>query len=473
MTFLSVFTPVAAGPDEPTHLYRMAQIADGRLTSQTVTEPWDSLEATVGRPSSEDSGLRTLTDRGGYVDSGFKRYVSANYQRVRAGQGHTFPFWTDPSAPSPSFGGDRVPAVFSNTAVNSPFLYLPQVMGYKLASLMSWNVPAHVISARLAGVLAYCAAVAAAIRLAPFGGWVFAVVGMLPSSLVVNSCVTADTMTTAVCMLFVACVLRACTADSLRCDRAVRLAALLSVVLGFVKLAYFPLAVLTLLVPVLNRRSRSRANLLAVASCLLAGCVCFTAWYLSIDSINTGLMFAHPTDPQAQKTFILTYPVRYLAVIAGLATRIDLLNVDTYNVIVDQVAAPGHAAWLAILAMAAACCVTLGETWRLPLTGTRRLAAALLVLFSVCFVLVCTATYMHWDRPGSTAITGVQARYFLPVLPCLLIGAVTLLAGDGDPRPDTPDRRPSDGTAASWAITACCALSAAVMLYAMMGFYYR
>lgn len=428
MLFLAVLTPVAAGPDEPTHLYRMQQIADGHMLSQTVTESWDSLDRTIGHAASEES-KGELTAQGGYVDSGFKEYVSTSYQIIRTqpNRRFAFPAWADSSLPPDSYSGRQTPAVFSNTAGNSPFLYLSQVLGYKAASLITNSVHWRVVSARVAGVFLYCFALCLAVSLTPVGKWLFAVIGLLPGPMVVNSAVTADTMTMAVCVLFTALMLRLCFLQRYPSTLELAGAGLLTVLLGFVKLTYFPLALLSCLPVILNRKLRTRRALAVLSACFVVGCACFVAWYLTVDSINSGLMFGRDTDPVRQKAFILSHPLYYCRLLVTLAARVDVLNVNSYNAVVDS-RVIGHASWLAILLLILACYAAAREGARLVGKRRRHVAWTFLTLFALSFVLICTALYMYWDVPGNSLSSGVQARYFLPVLPLLLLPVALLLS---------------------------------------------
>lgn len=435
MLCLAILTPVAAGPDEPTHLYRMQQISDGQLLSETVTESWDLLDRTIGHAYTEDASEKTLTDQGGYIDSGFKQYVSTNYWRLRVqGDKHfAFPFWVDEQRPEDTVSGQKQAAVFSNTVTNSPFLYVSQIIGYKIASVATRSVQWRVVAARIGGVLLYCLAWSAAIAMTPVGKWLFAAVGLLPSILVVNSCVTADTMTIAVCVLFVAAVLRLSLCDEPATWRELIFTGVLGVLLGFVKMTYFPLIVLLLLVPLLNRNMRTRRVAAVWGVSMAVGAACFLLWYAAVDSVNSGLMFARATDPDAQKAFVLSHPWRYCKMLLTLAAGMDVLNVNSYNAVMDQ-SVRWRASWLAVLLLLIAGCVAARDFARYSRRKRLCLCGACIGLFVICSVLVATALYMYWDVPGNVLISGVQARYFLPILVPLLLAIVALV-----PQPQQPE----------------------------------
>jgi uncharacterized membrane protein len=53
---------------------------------------------------------------------------------------------------------------------------------------------------------------------------------------------------------------------------------------------------------------------------------------------------------------------------------------------------------------------------------SRRKALLFALLFAAQIFFVELGLFMYWADPKASQIGGVQGRYFLPLLPCLLIG---------------------------------------------------
>lgn len=431
---IAILAPVASGPDETAHLYRVEQIARGESPSQ-VTESWDSLRRITARPIHPTES--SLTSSGGYIDSAYHLITLDGYAKAREfGAYFNWPAWDDrANILTMGRSGEDVPVVFANTTGNSPVVYFPQVIGWWIGRFCG-SVYLQVIFIRLAGVLAYCIGLFYAIRIIPVGKWVLAVIGLLPNALIVNSFATADTVTILLSVVFVCVLLKLLITESSPSvapppRSLVLIFCLIGALLAFVKMTYFPLIALIWVLPILRADARTRFVIVSCTIAFFTGCLFFMINYLKSKGVNIGLMFGNYTDPDLQKEFILGHPVAYLKLVLRCMLQQDVLSTSSLSPIIDlrlQSLGVVPNGWVVTCALMVS---LFAHDFREKYLRLRRSAVFLLciffwALFVCCSILVCTALYMYWDVPGNPAITGVQARYFLPIMLLLLMPLVIL-----------------------------------------------
>jgi uncharacterized membrane protein len=242
---LLVITPPFQVPDEQVHFYRAYQVSDGRLVAEKHDGRiggWipDSLP-TVFRPF---FGLRHHSRKTTTVDAvlgGFSIPLDRSRRRF---------------------------VNFETTAVYTPVPYLPQSLGISLGKAFDLPPLTILYLGRAANLVASLLLVLVAIRVAPAFEWVFVLVALMPMAAFQMASVSADAFTNAIAMLFTAMILRFAVLESK--VEAKGLAALLSasLLLSLSKLAYFPLLLLFLAIPM--RRFGNPRGYLAMFASLIA-----------------------------------------------------------------------------------------------------------------------------------------------------------------------------------------------------------
>lgn len=416
--------PPGAGLDEPMHVARAAQVAQGELLPQEVSA--DDLDATLVTAASRDFAVYGgQTDRALYelLARGNLSYYQSGDDRAA----YALPAWEDERVRvDDEMGGGVVTWAFPNTSVNSPLSYAPHALAYAVATALTSSPWAVVLAMRLAGVLTYALAAYACIALLPVGRWVFAFVALLPTSLAVNSMVTADLMTFASLSLYFCCLLRMLWAGRAgRAEWAVLWASTAALCLA--KVTYAPFGLLLLLLPALAPRFRTGRALLATLLVGLSSLALFALWYAQVGGVNTGVIWSADIDPAAQSAHVAADPLGFLSLALVSLARTDLL-VSSAGGPFDGVVG---GTWLTVVPLA----VTL--VWQaLDLAGRlprRRVAlgvaAASVAVCLLVALLVQLALYLQFNPPGLDKIQGVQARYFLPLVFPLCLSVVLCCVG--------------------------------------------
>lgn len=387
-------TPPFQVPDEMVHFYRAYQISEGGFIGEQL-----GLSSGGSLPSSLRRTVDSLVLEGGDVRFHPDRRI--NRDQLRA-----------------SLGVALAPAVrevveFAGGATYSPLVYAPQVVGIALGRQLELAPILVMYLGRLFGLLGALGVTFLALRIGPVQKWAWVVVALSPMVAFLRSSLSADSMTMAVAFLAMALLSRELFEPGP--IRLGRLAALTATFTALVlcKLPYGLLALGVLLIPGGRFGSRWRqtiATLAVVGAPLCAAMVWARATAHLVYSINPG------ASPIAQVKYVLSAPFKvaliwladpiehgafYLRSSMGLLGWLDTPLPDWTQALL----------WCAVGVIAFA-----GAA---PLNLVQRFLA--LGLASCGALLIIAALYVAWTSVGATHVEGVQGRYFLPLLPLVLL----------------------------------------------------
>ncbi len=336
---------------------------------------------------------------------------------------------------------------FNNTAVNSPFEYLPALLGfghYRVACLAT---------------LAFCAlTTGAAIVLSSRLSWVFAAIGLLPSVFLSSLYPTADAVIDSVSLLFLAMVLR--VYDQRRRATARQCCALtvLALCVGQIKITCVLL--LALLIPLMAPPSDEGRHFDArPAVPLAAGVGSFLAWHAATRGIppvsyyssaqiaaRTHHVLTHPFDLLRSTVVTLVKPVdvagAQLAQDPGTSAQeigkhTEFLVGIEHTMVPETFMLPAFVALGIMLLLSAAplpaaspsatsSSAELLPATSLPCREPRRWDAPMWVCSAavVAAYTIATVAAMAVISPSDGTggwVLGLQSRYFIPLLPLLLV----------------------------------------------------
>lgn len=418
----AILVPAGGGADEPNHIARVESLARGNIIADRISDR-------MGYTSPLDKEKKDACLYGGVVDSAFMDVARSNMYSFHAPKNeggqtiYNFPTWNTPEVISDAIIGESEQVeAFSNTAVNSPIVYIPYIIGYYIGKLFTNNAYAIILVMRMFGLLCYSIIVFLCIRFIPIGKWIIATVALIPAVYVSLSCVTADTMTFAMCIAFIAVVLRCSILNRELARKEWILLSLITVGMALVKLSYLPMLMLLALIPLVNTSMRKRSMMLRGIALACASCIVFLGWYLVISHINTGAMFNVGASPTFQKEVIFNDPFQFIKLLFKQFAEQNYFNLGVFGTL-DAHTHNGYSGWCGILAICISLLIRDEREMQIGVTTRHRIYAIFLFLmtFIVVFVLIETALYLQFSAVGANSIAGVQARYFLPVLPILLL----------------------------------------------------
>ncbi len=399
---LGVLTPPFFVPDEANHVKRELELSRGELLAH---------EAAPGVGSAVDTGVLQVMQRSTALQEALRKRIPIAHQRpngrIDAAQ--------LTQLQQVRWGGVRVFTDFPNTALYPPLLYLPQVLGWRLGELTGSSVLKSLWLARL--VTAFSAILLSwlALRLSGSGGLALLVCLLLPTELSLNASCSQDAL-----LLPAACLAMVILARSIRTTRPastpelIGLVVLLSACIG-ARLPYVPMAFATLL-PVLNLPRPETRVLWRHTTAFAAILLLVFGWAGLVH--HFGVMTDPAANPALQTAFILHQPLRAaLFILRGTSAVAPVLAVTGLEVLgCNDVFAPPVV--YGLLALGGAAIVWLAPR---PHLTQKRARLLLLAALLVTTLLLSLSEYLIWTPVGVPAVRGLQARYYLPLLPFALL----------------------------------------------------
>lgn len=378
-------------PDEGDHWFRAWALTDGQLTADK--QGMITLPASFERTAD----LYTRLVAAGVLP------VSLEGQAGFAGYEDLF------NSPGPS-GTVRVA---SRVASYGPVGYLPQAVGIGLGRLVGAPPLTCFYLARLGNLLAAVALLFFAIRLAPFGKQLFALVALLPMTMFELASVSCDALTISGAMFFTALLLWASTRVRLRrVDVALVLAA--SALLLNVKPGYWALVLLVLLIRPAQLRGRIRYVAFVAGNALVVVGVFLIVFLLTSTDARAQAVGA----PQTQLLFILHQPLGFLGILwSSLCNRLFAWTIESIGTLGWITIALPPAFYLFVLVAGPMFLIRTRDEEVGPQLRSRALLAAVGV---AVFVTMAVALYAFLP-PTASGYLSIQGRYLAPVWLLLLL----------------------------------------------------
>jgi uncharacterized membrane protein len=393
LAFLLV-TPPYGSPDENKHLARAYLVSEGR-----VSPPGRAPGAAATVPRS----IVVLHDRLAHnlPPTPPRRYTVASLVA------HLH----QPLVP-------EVRAQLSYIGVYAPVAYLPQAAGVWVGRKLELAPALLVYLGRGANLLAWILAGCLTLRITPLRRWMWFLWFLIPMSVFQAASLSPDVSTHAFAALLVAWTCRlACGQPRAATRRELGFLVVLAALLGLAKPGYALLALVPWIVPKTrfgSPRERRVARLLAPGIALLATAL-WLAWVRTLDTAPA-LPFAAPAD---QLRAVLLDPLGFLGIAARSLVRQGVVWIESLV---------GYLGWFNLelprsVYVLVPCCLVLasvtdGRDAR-ALDGRSRLWLVALGLASGLLLLL--ACYVWWTPLSSPVVRFVQGRYFLPIVPLLLL----------------------------------------------------
>lgn len=409
--FFAFIIPPGWNTDEPDHSYRIYQLSVGNLFSEQVVSP-------MGNRAFGGEVPKGLVDL--YKDAGVR---DAGSSAVDKTQKADLLIANHPGILSYGNDGNFTSINFSGAALYSPVTYALYIPIYLLGKVFSLSFFSTLIIARIVGLLASAAAFYFAIKYIRIGKWALFVVGLLPTTIIQAASVGADAPLTAVSVLFLAYAVNSIFYTKPLTNRRYLILATLGIVLTLIKLAYAPFMLLIMAIPLIRKEFNRRAILTALVAIIIAltPSVIWTGLVSYVDT-NSNLQANFPL----QKEFIVTEPYSYLKTVYYTFFTPEQAPLEGLfgTAIWGSVTLPAIFTYLAV----GACLISTAirdqretvldrikkyqnYTWRL----------SLLAVSMVTALLIATVLYIYSSTVYQSTIIGLQARYFIPLLPLLLI----------------------------------------------------
>jgi uncharacterized membrane protein len=404
---LSILTPPFLVSDEGAHAEREISMAHGY---------WLALHTSQGIGAPVDTHLiQVVNDFRAIQDD-----VAARYPIARHRPDGRIPLALLASEKKIEWSHRLAFASFSNTAAYPATLYLPQMIGWRLAEAWELTILHSLLLVRLLTAVCCIAVGWLALRLCRFERRLLFAYLLLPTVIGLAASASQDALLVVIAAL-VAAILSRAIADRRTLTRVeLPVATLLLAACIMARPPYLPMALL-LLLPSLQAGGWSWRRLLTSSLAIILLAASVASWQRmtpATDSYKASQVSTDGVNPTLQMDYLRAHPVRgALTILKGTAVLAPNLAVKaTYTLGWNDIYPPWFIYGLLLLSLAG---FVLLASW----SGMPSWYALGLLAFSLLAVIlgISFAEYLIWTPVGAHKLEGPLARYYLPLVPFVLL----------------------------------------------------
>ena len=377
-------------PDEYDHFYRSLEISEGHFFSE-----YDEEKNVGGRELPLDVELKLMR----------QSWITYNENKEM------------------SLSANRVPIAFSNTAVYSPFTYFPQAIGIFIARRFSNNIPLILYAGRLINWIYITVLLYFAIKYLPYGKEFLALIALMPMNISEAVSLAPDGAVFAITAFFISYIMYLRThMDKVLKPWELFFIGAVAFLISMNKIVYLPFCIFILLIPKERFRFRKMEKVFYIIILAVITCSINFIWLLYCRKFLT-----YPgTNSTVQLQYILHNPITYYVTFArtyivdGLRLMMEMVgsNLGWLDVKVVELFIFSYVIFMIYKAHP-----------NVKITGKKDhlLMIVSVVVVIVVFLLTSTSLYLQWTYVYNRGISGLQGRYFIP----LLLPIYLLITKDG------------------------------------------
>lgn len=416
---LVFLTPPFQAPDEYAHFYRAYQVSEGGLIS-----------------------VKENQRVGGYLPISLKKLGAVTSEGI--------PFNPEKKMSAERFQEgwnvrlnqrERAFIDFNNTALISFVPYSHQAAAISLGRFFTDRPLVLFYIGRFSNLVLWFIIAFWAIRIIPIGKWILFAVFLMPMNFFLAASMSYDAFTNAAASLIVALTINYRFEISKHINlKQILFFSLVALALSLSKFAYMPLVLLFFIIPV-NRFPDRRTWLKMGALVLIPSLIAWAAWsfiasnlFISFENYHetfrVGSALVPGVEPLEQFKYVLQAPLRFIWMMT-----VSLVEARFWESMIARLgwldtSFPGWFifSWVMILGLS----VAVEQRGGRALQSRTRIFMFFVTGFSI--ILFHLLLYMQWNHVGASHLSGVQGRYFIPVLPLFLISCL----GKGDSQMESP-----------------------------------
>lgn len=374
-TFYFFICPFEMPPDEPAHLLRAFEISTGRLFARKLSSGafGDVLP----------SALKDCWNRAGVIN------------------------WNDTA----EIG-------FSNTALYSFVSYIPQSIGILLARVFTDRLATVYYMGRLFNFLSAFALSVFALKKIPFGKKILFVIMVFPMTLQEMISLSPDALLNSLSFAFIAFILDCAYVKPQISKKDILIIGTMLSMISLCKVVYLVALFIVYIIPS-DKLDKKDRYCLKVFVPLLAVALSLSSLVGSAYTLaNSHASYGGDRNAMEQVKFILTHPFSYMRIFART------LVVETPWWIITCIGS--SLGWLNIktsfiVYFSFGTMFLFLSAWRndIPVQIRKKDTLLFVLTFLAGVILILTSLYVQWSSLRANMISGVQGRYFIPLLPSL------------------------------------------------------
>ena len=302
-------------------------------------------------------------------------------------------------------------------AVYSFVQYIPQATGIALARLVTDNVYLITYGGRIVNMIFALLVLYFAIKLMPFGKKLLLIPAMIPIAIEGFTSLSPDAMTISVAFFYIAYILHLAFEKKEQLgikEKGILLIS--SIVIALCKIVYIPLVLLMFIIP--KEKFKNKQKMKPLIMIVAIACIINLIW---LGFSSTYLRYFREGDSALQVKTVLMHPIEYIQ--NCLYTLV--LNGDQYILTMFG----GELGWGELVNVHTAVpyilfvlfiWITLTDQ---TIKDRFKLDQKIMIALTILAVggLIFTSLFVQWTTCGSDSIAGIQGRYFIPILPLLML----------------------------------------------------
>lgn len=388
LLYLFLF-PIGSLPDELNHFYRSYEVSKGNLISK---------KCEVG--NGYYAGCNTITPE-------IEKAVSngARYRNVSKALKYKY-----------SKNSEKKWVAFTNISMYSFICYIPQAIGILFGRILHMPVLIWAYLARLFNFIMFVSLLYFSIIRIPYKKTSIMFIALLPITIQEAISMSADCMAIASSIALVSYILYLRKNIEHVTKKQIIIILILSLLLSMSKLVYLPICIITLILP--KEKFDSKKSKYIILGLILLFVGILNLIWLKIAS-QFLLSIEGNANPNLQMNLIIHSPWRFLAAAYNTSTQLFDYYLNTalgsslglFDVLISNVYIKINILILIFLIF-----------FDKIKERTKVINYIGLFISIVVILLIYTSLYLDWTPVGKNIIDGIQGRYFVPILPLILIG---------------------------------------------------
>lgn len=393
-----LFFPLFTAHDELYHWFRAYEISEGNMLSDI----------------NEGKALTKLPYAVSEVHN--KEYYEINYRTLKN------------TIDAKLVEDNRAYHDMSAVALYSPVQYMPQSIGIFIARLFTDRMLIMAYMGRAMNALFAIVLIYFSIKIIPFGKRLLFTIAFLPIAIEGFTSLSADAITISISMFLISYILSIIYDKNHRkiTKKDYIIILISSIILSLCKIVYIPLVLLPFLIPMKKFKNKKEYIIFTITIALIS-ISCNLIWlkiaskYLNLYSQGKVAVSTAKLNPAGQVKNVLTHPFNYLSML--IYTFFTNFKSYIMSMLGDNLGWGEVINPLSIVPIAYLSLLTINSVF--DKNANKKLDLKNNIMFgfiSLCVIgLIFTSLYVQFTPPGSKTILGVQGRYFIPVLPLLLL----------------------------------------------------
>lgn len=385
--FYVFIMPIGFAPDEANHFRRAYEVSLGHLVSSK------SVDNVGGRklPSSINDVFSFKVTKDKYKDM-FKLVNKKNDKKE---------FQT-----------------FANTSLYSSICYFPQAIGILVGRILHLPMIFIVYLARLFNLAIWIAIIYFAIKYIPISKYALALIAFAPISMQAAASCQADALTNAVAFALIAFTLSKIESKKKITPKESIIVSILTILMSMCKIVYLPICLLLYLIP--KECFKDKKDKFIKISLLALFVILINVIWLAISSSYL-IEFQEGVNSAKQVHLILTHPIYYVNVLFSTYNQNFLYyymtSLGQYLGYFHIQLSDFYIFFYSIFIIYTFIC----ENNKKKLIIDIKSKLLFVFILVTCILLISTSLYVQWTSVGANLISGIQGRYFIPLIPLMLL----------------------------------------------------